>query len=75
MLNGVNDAGKQEARAEHRAASRQCPVITLSYSLSQGPSVLEESASGPLWCSTPHVAQDGEHKVDLNPGESEAGEP
>ena len=47
MLSAVNGAVKRKGRVDHSAALHQCPVITLIYSLSRGPSVLEENASGP----------------------------
>lgn len=47
LLSAVNGAVKRKGRVDHSAASHQCPVITLIYNLSQGPSVPEESVSGP----------------------------
>ena len=46
-LSAVNGAVKRKGRADHSAAFHQCPVITLIYNLSRGPSVPEESVSGP----------------------------
>ena len=47
MLSTVNGAVKWKGWVDHGAAFHQCPVITLIYNLSRGPSVLEENASGP----------------------------
>lgn len=48
LINAVNGALKHQGRAGHRAAFHQCPVITLIYNGSQGPSVPEGSLSGPV---------------------------